>query len=796
MSFDLIELALDRITDFADFERLATEVMYLDGWHGVRPLGGTADLGQDAVSERFFRQADVERTVFQYTLQEYLPGKIADTITKLRDNKIEFYELILVTPHAISSDAQIKMKRDARAKHGVTLDIYERKTIVTRLADLQNGVFNRHFPNIKAQLEDITRAASRAALPKASLERTLIQVSLALTFRPGAHRARKSVFDHFVLAVVLAETKQTLPLDAIGGRCAEALHTKVKFPQDQIEAAIGRLSKDEFVRESGGIVRSTEKAIAEVATGTMRLNEATDSFASDIVSEVEEGRGKRVGDDVARRIKRNTAAALLEIARNRGAAIGASDVHDSAAPDIVKWQLNDDVAGLVEAALAQALRSPTEEQAKTIAQWTQAYVGFALMGLDPTLNAFQSSRFSKKIFIIDTDVVLEAAITDGPRSAGLRALLASLIKLGCRLIIPQSVIGECLQHVALSEPTYNYFGSGLHQLTPALVEERVWNAVVKGYYYAHASKRISASVTYQQYLANFYEPKRGRLFLADVIKEVLPDTVEVASLDSLLDKPLDRDEIDRFADELQKDLASSKKARYRTDEEEKALARTDAILYLTALRLNPPDETTKADILGGTCYLLTGASRYGRIAKSVGVSTKLTVRPGALAAILELIGSCEMAPSEFVQLFDNPLLDRAVTAAWPDIDALVRTGVDLRGRSLPRLRFDLADALHAQLTALSVAEEAEDEGRTPPVSSDEEFLRLIETATARGYSTIPEVEKIRARIRGGEKRADELQQMLDDLMAQNEQLEQQIGFFGKRRRRYLRRMKQGQRQGG
>ena len=48
MSFDAIELALDRMTDFVAFERLATEVMYLEGWYDIRPLGGPADQGQDA----------------------------------------------------------------------------------------------------------------------------------------------------------------------------------------------------------------------------------------------------------------------------------------------------------------------------------------------------------------------------------------------------------------------------------------------------------------------------------------------------------------------------------------------------------------------------------------------------------------------------------------------------------------------------------------------------------------------------------------------------------------------------
>src|SRR6185437_855621 len=127
VSLDLIEIALSRLTDFAEFERLATEVMYLDGWHDIKPLGGVSDQGQDAISESFF-QAELERTVFQYTLQEYLPGKVAETIEKLKTNGIAFSELVIVTRHEISSESQLKMKRDARSDHNVRLEIYERKT--------------------------------------------------------------------------------------------------------------------------------------------------------------------------------------------------------------------------------------------------------------------------------------------------------------------------------------------------------------------------------------------------------------------------------------------------------------------------------------------------------------------------------------------------------------------------------------------------------------------------------------------------------------------------------------------
>ena len=125
---------------------------------------------QDAASERFFDQVDSQRTIFQYTLQQYLPGKVTTTIEKLRANDIDFFELVVVTPHSVSSETQTKMQRTARSDHGVRLDIFDRKTLLSRLADLENGIFHRHFPNIKGQLEDIVRSADRAAIPHTQLD--------------------------------------------------------------------------------------------------------------------------------------------------------------------------------------------------------------------------------------------------------------------------------------------------------------------------------------------------------------------------------------------------------------------------------------------------------------------------------------------------------------------------------------------------------------------------------------------------------------------------------------------------
>ena len=789
MSVDVIELALDRMTDFIAFERLATDVMYLEGWYDIKPLGGTADMGQDAVSERFYDQADLQRTVFQYTLQHYLPGKVTATIEKLRANHITFFELIVVTRHSISAETQIKMQRAARSEHGVSLNIFDRKTLLSRLANLENGIVHRHFSNIKAQVDDIVRSATRAALPQRKLERALLQVSLALTFRSGVLHVRKSLFDHFVLAVLLNEEGPSVQLDVLARHCAEALPADASLPTAQVHAAVARLVQSGLLLRTDQSVRASDRAVVEVATSTLRLSEATDSFAADILTTLYEARGqRRVTDADARRIVRNIRAALLEIARSRAATVGGTEPSDNAVPAIVRRQLDSEMGDLLVAALADALRAPTDSQAETIAHWTHAYLGLALMGLDPVLNDFQAARFSAKTFLLDTDIVLEAIVTDATRSTGMLDVLSSLAQRRCRLVVPESVVGECVKHAARSEATYRFFGSGLIQLTPAAVEERVWNAFVKGYYYAVVRGRIDKSVTYREYLANFYEEKVPSQFFRAVITEVLPDEVEVLPVDFGRPRPLDDAEVDRLAGALQQDLSErSKKAQYRTAEEEKALARTDATLYLSALYMNPTDKTAHQHILGGTCYLLTETARYERVAQSVGIPTKVTVRPGTVAGILSFVGAA-ISSTEFVQLFDNPLLDRAVSAVWPDMEKLMRSGVDLRAKNLARLRFDLDHVFHERLTALECAQDAEEQDSKAEVSSDERFMELIESAARRGYSFIPEIAAIRDRIGSSDKRVEELQQLLDEAMSANTELEKEVVFFGKRRQKYLRRI--------
>ena len=54
MGLDLVEIALDRLTDDQEFEKLATETLYEEGYYDIVPMPGGNDFGQDAIADKFY----------------------------------------------------------------------------------------------------------------------------------------------------------------------------------------------------------------------------------------------------------------------------------------------------------------------------------------------------------------------------------------------------------------------------------------------------------------------------------------------------------------------------------------------------------------------------------------------------------------------------------------------------------------------------------------------------------------------------------------------------------------------
>jgi len=318
----------------------------------------------------------------------------------------------------------------------------------------------------------------------------------------------------------------------------------------------------------------------------------------------------------------------------------------------------------------------------------------------------------------------------------------------------------------------------------------VGNVFVKGYYYAHINRSILPRTKFMDYLRNYCEPSAERGFLIEVIKDRFPEGVEILDISSLLTRSIPEEQMLSMTDALCHVISSATKSKYRSSEDIETLAQTDSCLFLTVSYLNEEPERVSGKILGGSCYLITSSSKYLRSAKRIGLRDIVTTRPQALVALLELIGGIKVAPTEFVQLFENPMLIHAVRQAWNDVQALLDSGIDLKDKSMARLKWDLNQELHSRISALEEAEllaDASDE-ETSVSMGDIEFTELIKSATARGYKNIPGLEAFMQVLGKAESEAKAKQEAYNELLEQHKELEEAITHFGKRRQRYLRRI--------
>jgi len=322
-----------------------------------------------------------------------------------------------------------------------------------------------------------------------------------------------------------------------------------------------------------------------------------------------------------------------------------------------------------------------------------------------------------------------------------------------------------------------------------LVDEVVWNVFVKGYYYGRKENTISSKTSYPEYLRNYYEPRSPESFFIDIIETTFPEGTEIAELESLLSDELPDDLMKSMSDTLMEIHSSTLKSKYRSQEDELQLAKTDARLFLTALYKSQSSGEITDEILGGCCYLITSSSRYIRATKNIGIRDVVTARPQTLVALLDVIGGIKIEPQDFVRLFENPLLINAVRQAWDDVEVLLDSGVDLRDRSLPRLRWDLDQGLHSKISALAEAElRAETAEEAAIITADSKFTELLKSASSRGYKSIPELEAFLRALEVKDLKVEEMEQAYNELLQRFGELETGIAHFGKRKQHYLKRV--------
>ena len=132
MSADPIVYCLERLTDYAQFERLATDLMAGTDFPEIEPLGGSGDGGRDAL--HVHRKEGTVR-VFAYSVRHDWEKKLREDCRRIAAAKHRLDEVVFVSTRAMSVQKREDLRTEIRNTHGWETKFYD----IERLRALLTG---------------------------------------------------------------------------------------------------------------------------------------------------------------------------------------------------------------------------------------------------------------------------------------------------------------------------------------------------------------------------------------------------------------------------------------------------------------------------------------------------------------------------------------------------------------------------------------------------------------------------------------------------------------------------------
>ena len=122
MSADPIVYCLERLTDYRQFERLASDLMAGADYPGIEPLGGTADGGRDAL---YTDRSKDQTTVFAYSVRSDWDAKLKEDCRRIAETGHPVSTIVFVSTQLISTRRKEQMAEDIRKRCGWSIVYYD-----------------------------------------------------------------------------------------------------------------------------------------------------------------------------------------------------------------------------------------------------------------------------------------------------------------------------------------------------------------------------------------------------------------------------------------------------------------------------------------------------------------------------------------------------------------------------------------------------------------------------------------------------------------------------------------------
>jgi hypothetical protein len=121
MAADPVITCLEEVTDYAQFERFCSDVMALEGYPELEPLGGFKDKGRDAVH---VSRTNGEHTIFAYSVREDWRTKLDEDAGKIHQHRHPCQKLVFLCNERFTAGERDKAIKDVWDTYRWQLDLY------------------------------------------------------------------------------------------------------------------------------------------------------------------------------------------------------------------------------------------------------------------------------------------------------------------------------------------------------------------------------------------------------------------------------------------------------------------------------------------------------------------------------------------------------------------------------------------------------------------------------------------------------------------------------------------------
>ena len=141
MSADPVIYCLERLTDYRQFERLASDLMAGTDYPGIDPLGGTADGGRDAL---YVHHHNGTATIFTYSVRTDWDTKLRADCKRIAELGHAADTIVFVSTQVIDARRKDKMRIEIDERYGWSIEYYDIERIRVLLTGQLKSLVGNH----------------------------------------------------------------------------------------------------------------------------------------------------------------------------------------------------------------------------------------------------------------------------------------------------------------------------------------------------------------------------------------------------------------------------------------------------------------------------------------------------------------------------------------------------------------------------------------------------------------------------------------------------------------------------